>query len=442
MPEWRYVLKQAPGSNRGARLAIITRVKGMVKALRRTLELPMIRFNARLSGATFYLGIAVNDASCGDEAPPDYVEELFLRLGMPLSQYERAWWPQRGEDVEQFLQGVSEYDHLTSPLKFERLTAPILPASLTDAEEIEAAQNPEAYDRLHWWCSSKESGTVAQLAELAAALGLSELEGSVWAVLKKLSLLGHLDVFQDQDREWVWRIAPLTVVETATNATAFLAGALSGKLRNQLATKLGAVIDPTNGGPSRVGIPTDRLAELDSIVGFASRRAGAASSRWATLLPGIREYQTILVPDPAIASEPHHYSFKRYSGGGFVPVNGQELPSGFYQVQRNGQQFLPKHVFRTADSRWLNGDFATLRFLSLAVGGQQAKARHYPDGTLIVPMIQRWPSLYERALVLASGQLPSIQSVADRTGRLLAYRTIPKDVAQTLASKLDVTLAS
>jgi hypothetical protein len=361
---------------------------------------------------------------------------------MPLSQYERGWWPQRGEQVEHFLQGVSEYDHLTSPLSFERLPAPKLPSSLTDAEEIEANQNPEAYDHLLWWCSSKEFGTVSQIAELADALGLTALEGSVWAVLKKMSLLGHLDVFQDQDRDWVWRIAPLTVVEAETNSGVFLAGALSGKLRNQLGAKLGAVIDSANDGPSRVGIPQERLPELDSILGFAPRRAGAAASHWATLLPGIQEWQANLVADPAIAAEPHQYCFERYVGGRFAPVNGQDLPPGFYRVQRNGQQFLPEHVFRTTDARWLKGDFASLRFLSLAAGGQQPQVRLFPDGTLVVPLVQRWPSLYERALVLASGYLPSTQSVGDGAGRLLAYRAIPRGVAEALASKLNIAFNS
>jgi hypothetical protein len=342
----------------------------------------MIRFNAQLPGATFYLGLAVNDPSCGDDAPPEYVNELFDRLNLPLNHYERGWWPLRGEQVEQFLQGVSEYDHLTSPLDFERLPVPELPASLVDAEEIEATKNPEAYDHLLWWCSSKTFGTVAQIAEVASALGLTELEGSVWAVLKKMSLLGHLDVFQEQDGHWVWRIAPLTVVEADTNSEAFLAGALSGKLRNQLVAKLGAVIDSTNNGPSRVGLPTYRIAELDSIVGFAARRVGTAASRWATLLPGIQEWQSSLVADPAIAAEPHQYSFERYVAGRFVHVNGQDLPPGFYRVQRNGQQFLPKHVFRATNSCWLNGDFASLRFLSLAVGGQQPQVRLLADGTL------------------------------------------------------------
>lgn len=442
MSEWRYVVKEVPGNNAGKRRAVIGRVKSMVRAMHRSLELPMIRFNANLPGNTFFLGLAVNDPSCGDEAPPEYVDELFRRLGMPLSQVERTWWPQRGEQVEHFLRGFSECDHLTSPLTFEPLPTPRLAASLADAEEVEATHDSESYDHLLWWCSCKEFGTVAQVAALADGLGLTALEGSVWAVLKRMSLLGHLDVFQDQDRAWVWRIAPLTVVTNAPDGAAFLAGAQSGRLRKQLVDSLGAVLETTNGGPLRVSISTGNLNELESTISFAPRRIAGASARWAELLPKIQDWQANLVSDPAVASEPHQYGFERYVGGRFVAVNGQEMPSGFYRVQRVGQQFVPRYLLRTTDRCWLNGDFATLRFLSIAVGDQKPQARLCDDGTLVVPLVQRWPSLYERALVLASGQLPTTRSSGDRAGRLLAYRSIPDDAARKLASKLNVEFTS
>ena len=103
------------------------------------------------------------------------------------------------------------------------------------------------------------------------------------------------------------------------------------------------------------------------------------------------------MPDPAsIQSEPHQYCFSRYSGSQFVPVNNHDLPAGFYRVQRNGLQSIPKNVLRTNDNQWLNGDYASLRFISLTLYGQQPKGQLYPDGTFVTPLFQRWPTLYER----------------------------------------------
>jgi hypothetical protein len=442
MSDWRYVLKQAPGGNRAARLNVINRIIGMIRAMRRTLELPIIRYNARLPGQTFYLGLAVRDENCTNETVPDYVEQLFERLGMRLNQYERGMWPQRADEIESFLQGVSEYGDLTTPLRFEPGGLTLVQRSLSDTDEIAVLENPAAYDRLLWWCSSKGRGSVTQLSEVADKLGLNEKEGSIWSIIKKLALLGHLDVFQKRDRDWVWQIAPLTIVESDTDQGAFLCGAQSGLLRQLVIEKFGAKVASTNGGPSLVSLSIDCLSELKSAIGYEPRRAAGAAARWAELLPTIDDWQANLVADPDIATQPHQYSFEHYSGNGFHPVSGQVNSAGFYRVRRNGEQFRSKHVFRNAEGRWLNGDFASLRFLSLSLNGQTPQARVFADGTLVAPCGQRWPTLYERALVLASGKLPSIQSPAGGKDRLFAYCAVPKQAAEQLASKLGVNLTS
>ena len=55
-------------------------------------------------------------------------------------------------------------------------------------------------------------------------------------------------------------------------------------------------------------------------------------------------------------------------------------------------------------------------------------------GTLAIPERHRWPLLYERALVLASGFLPYNQP----QNRLLYYRGIPLTLAQHVADQLGV----
>jgi hypothetical protein len=411
-----------------------------------TFELPVIRYNAQIPGNTFYIGLAVRDETLTDDCFPACVSALFEQLGMATNQVERKWWPQREQDIQQFLSGKSVYDHLAIPLEFERPNSHFPSPSLgeTDATESEEGRDDGpclSYDQLLWWCSAKGRGAVSQLSEMAGKLGLIEIEGSIWAVIKKLALLGHLDVFQERDLDWFWQIAPLTLVESSDSQEAFLCGAQSGRLRRSLIEKLNAKVVSTNGGPSRVSLNSDRLLELESTIGFAPRRGGDAAARWAKLLPTIEDWQASLAPDPDIAAQPHQYSFERYSGNHFHQVAGQEQSAGFYRVLRNGEQFRPKHVFRTADGRWLNGDLATLRFLSLSLTGQNPQARLRADGTLVTPLVQRWPTLYERSLVLASGQLPiQFPSIGDGAGRVLAYSAVPKEAAEKLASKLGVKL--
>jgi hypothetical protein len=55
-------------------------------------------------------------------------------------------------------------------------------------------------------------------------------------------------------------------------------------------------------------------------------------------------------------------------------------------------------------------------------------------GTLAISHRQRWPLLYERALVLASGFLPSRHP----ENGLLYYRNIPLTLARSVAEQLGV----
>jgi hypothetical protein len=54
---------------------------------------------------------------------------------------------------------------------------------------------------------------------------------------------------------------------------------------------------------------------------------------------------------------------------------------------------------------------------------------------LILRGLDRWPALYERALVLASGLLPS-----QSANGLLHYSGIPLELAHALAKRLGVEL--
>lgn len=438
MPQWKYILKRTVATGAGARKALALKIRQGIRTRKLTIELPVMKIETT-PGREFYIGLAVNDERCESGRPPDYLIELFDAVGLHLSAADLATWPTAPEDVDEFLKGSFEWDYLTIPLHFEPGLATELPDSLNETEEIEAAENREAYDRLLWWCSSKASGTVTQLSEITGKLGLTGLEGSVWGVIKNLSLLGHLDVSLEA-RGWTWRVAPLTVVETASGEAAFLAGAQSAKWRDRLVEKAGATLDGSHGGPSKLSLPSDSLAALETILGFAPRSAAHATERWAELLPTLEEWQATLVPDPDIGAQPHHYSLERYSGNRFTKVNGNDPPSGFYRVERQGEQFRPKHVFRTANGRWLNGDFSSLRFLALTSDSSKPRARQLADGTLLIPWLQRWPTLYERALVLASGQLPSVRATG--VDKLLVYATVPAAASEKLAAKLGVKLTS
>jgi hypothetical protein len=440
MSEWRYILKRTVAHGRPGRAALANRLKNVIRAMGLTFELPVMKIETK-PGHEFYVGIAVNDDRCGDNNPPEYLIDVFNRINQPLNAQDLGTWPTSAGEVDGWLGGAFEWDHMTKPLIFESEGLPILPANLIETEEVESKEDCEGYDRLIWWCSCKGTGSVSQISEISNALGLNDLEGSVWGVLKKLALLGHLDVFQSEDREWSWRIAPTTIVGQPPNESFYIAGAMSGRIKQRLAEMAGATFDSSNGGPTKILLPTNEISHIANAMGFTPRQVVAPLSNWAHLLPSVDEWQESLNEDPAIVAEPHQYSFSRYSNGTFLPVNNNELPAAFYRVQRNGNRFLPKHVLHLRDGRWLNGDYASLRFLSLGLTGQIPQAQLHVDGRLAMSCFHRWPNLYERALVLASGQLPATLRTGDGT-LLLTYSGLARELVDILAGKLRVDLIS
>ena len=86
--------------------------------------------------------------------------------------------------------------------------------------------------------------------------------------------------------------------------------------------------------------------------------------------------------------------------------------------------------------RLLRGEWYGLRFLALRRSGKYLKAmwRDEDGGLLAVPYRQRWPLLYERALVLSTGLLPRRHP----ENGLLYYQGIPLALATSIAEPLGV----
>ena len=112
--------------------------------------------------------------------------------------------------------------------------------------------------------------------------------------------------------------------------------------------------------------------------------------------------------------------------------------TGFYEMRREVQQSYPDHsYFYEANTQtWRKGDWYGLRFLALYHGNSFKECVYNVEQKqLMVPYNDRWPQLYERALVLASGYLPQMSS--DRLW--LYYRNITPELVSRLTQKLTLT---
>ena len=140
---------------------------------------------------------------------------------------------------------------------------------------------------------------------------------------------------------------------------------------------------------------------------------GVVSVQLARLLPDLEGWKTILTAIDRINTT--HYNIEIWNGNRFSSCDtfyerdGQYFgESGMYRLTR-GKDTNTYQVVLYLDQpnqRWLRGDWYGLRFLAYDSTGRDFEVT-YDSSTrnLLIPIDERWPLLYERALVLASGSL-------------------------------------
>ena len=197
-------------------------------------------------------------------------------------------------------------------------------------------------------------------------------------------------------------------------------------------------------GPHRVSFSTGTSLGDGVEGGIDVADADVSSVRLATLLPDLQGWKDSLQSSPSLSTLPYH--LEKWTGGNFETCDTlyerdgiHYGESGMYRLSGHSQQSTRSMTlfFDEPSQRWLRGDWYGLRFMDLEAGRKLAEVVHDSDsGILLIPNDQRWPLLYERALTLASGLLPSRAGNPD----WLSYTQIPLSLAEILCSKLNVVL--
>ncbi|MEH2244902.1 hypothetical protein [Nostoc sp.] len=292
----------------------------------------------------------------------------------------------------------------------------------SDADWVKASQNS---DRFLYWLSTLGSGSWESFKKSCNALQLEEPK----RILRRLRLLGHLESSLDGSR---WSAAPTAIVKINSPYSKFiLCGQRSISLIKQL-EEYGIVASITH-QPRGEAPPCIQLAVSNPDVitnNFPIINAGEASKKLAQILPDIATWQQSLRNVPGIV--PSRWEWKHFDGDGFE-ICGIPHETGMYQMCDQNLNLRYTLFYNQNTNTWHQGDWYGLRFLALYHHAASCQV-HYNVATkcLAIPVKQRWPELYERALVLASGQLPTYQ------GNWLLYQNVGGEVAHQLSQKLNV----
>ena len=421
---------------------IFERIRGIVQMQNQTRMMPTVKFERKSSGQ-FYVFLAVEDTE-GMHLPDEVATVLqYAGLkGLPL-------WPIEPTSLKSMTGSTELETHSLNTLKYKPLWSNNVgdPFDLSDApfNEGNTEDNSlgERYNRLINWLSANAEGTWQAFARVCEVLQLADDTKGARSIFRRLILLGYIENSNDGQK---WSICPTTLVQSATEPeVCFLAGQQIPNLIKQLSAhwEIENIPQPGYQGPSCVKVHSNLSADLltDELqVEFV----GIVSVQLARLLPNLEGWKAILTTIDRINTA--HYKVEIWDGSRFSQYytfyerDGQYFgESGMYRLTRGkeGNTYQIVLYLDQSNQRWLRADWYGLRFLAYDSAGRDFEVT-YDSSTndLLIPMDERWPMLYERALVLASGSLPDL---ADNP-RWLKYSGVSGELVQLLTEKLNVSI--
>jgi hypothetical protein len=312
-------------------------------------------------------------------------------------------------------------------------------------QEENMLERIKRYDQLMLWLSAIGSGSWHMFRSACQALDLDHDGFQPGRILRNLRLLGHIESSRSGTS---WIVAPPVLVLQNSAADEeereyFFCGARDNMLLQALHSIAKVQTLPHRDGgnaPAALHVWARESIEVISyLTGIPSTLqlsiTNNASHEFARLLPPIADWMHSLEVLDGVM--PYMFDVKKFSGNAFIDDTFQGK-SGFYQLWLPEQPTTLKKpqytLFYNAEShQWLRGDWYGLRFLSRQLDNIPCPVRYEAESrSLAVPKEWRWPELYERALVLASGMLPS------QRGSWLVYDNIGPEVVHELSVKLNL----
>lgn len=427
---------------RGNAKQIFDRIRKSVQTARLTRTIPVVKFERNPRGE-FYVFLAVENSE--DLHIPDDVATVLRRAGLRRNPH----WPLEPAAIQPMTGGVELEIHSFNALTYKSLWTNDIgdPFDLSDAsseaEESGDSTLEENHNRLLYWLSATAEGTWQTFARVCNVLQLAADVSDARSIFRRLILLGHIESSSDGQK---WSICPTTLVQCAANPEmCFLAGQRTPKLIKQFNERweLENIPQPSYHGPSCVkiqGVSSSELADN----GFRPEHAGVAATQFAQLLPDLESWKGTLPCIDRLSTPRYNIEIwdgKQFSRcDTFYERDGQYVgESGMYRLIRD-EGTNPYRLVLYLDQpsqQWLRGDWYGLRFLAYDTAERDFEVRYHLDSNdLLMPVDERWPLLYERALVLASGMLPC----RVENSRMLRYSGIPSESIQLLTDKLNVSI--
>ncbi len=416
----------------GNRMNIAARVKDTVRRSNLAMLVPMIKFeNGR--DRQFYLGLALQLEDPSAKDAPAAILQLCQEagLGRPVGQVGS-----RLVDASQinahFMSGSIAWQAFNDSIRFENSPTQ-LPEDLGLLETVDGNElGADTWDKLLWWCSAQGEASFQLFRTTASLLAASD-HVKPWPLMRRLLIQGHIEVEGTRWSDRWCANAPSFICPT--NGRAFLIGRRTPRYLAQVEDIVPLDQRSLPSAPALITAdPRAVLAKRGSLESIGLSVATSPSEAWARESPTWQEFFASLERDPDVRE--HSESFRAWNGTTFVPASPSESGVGLYEIESQRGPDVRTRLFD--GNAWLAGAFYDLKWVLSRMVRKDMNAMLTLDGTLLVPEAERWPLLYERAVVLGSGRLP--QRLQDGSERYLGYPGVAPGAVSMLCEKLGIKL--
>ncbi len=388
---------------------------------------PLVRVErqSRRLGGEFYFFVAIVSNKAGEVPAP--VAQKILVLPKFKKQIKKVFCL---EDIRRMV-GKSEYATKSygqtikyqSTHKTEYPKAEILETRSSDWNKTFSAEAQITFNRFLIWLSTQQQGSWYQFCKTCQIMEIEYPN----RILQYLRLLGHLETSSDWKR---WSIAPPMACQKRDHYLIYGQRIPAWLERVKLANvQIQELPQPEGNAPSCIRLLT---TDPDIVRQIGWIPISDCTSQLTELLPVLSEWKEQLTSLAGIVSSLKKW--KRFDGRDFVDC-GIPHETGFYEMYMEDGKKIRSLWYEHESEKWLQGDWYGLRFMGLHELGGILIASYDPSNEILrIPISQRWPEPYERALVLSSGLLPT------RSQDWLFYGDVSGTSAQQLCEKLNVRL--
>jgi hypothetical protein len=392
---------------------------------------PLLRVEKKAKGGKKYFFFIAFQSDCFGQLPEAVINAKLLDPSQPYFK-STAVHPKQNkfkyDDIKSMVGIAHQVEDYTNPIPYILIEPEIIedPFSLLiDSQESNSIDT--RYQNLLHYLSALGSGTWEKFNSICQVLEISEPR----RILRKLKLLGHLETSLDGRK---WSIAATSFVLIDSRGTYLICGQQTESLLNQLA-EYGTVTR----NPLRNSIELDDYSPEQVIAGIQKSLAiqihnsGRVSKRLAEILPDLEAWQARLPVLNGIV--PSLYRWQYFQDGQFIE-SGLPRETGMYQMLNRENDYVRSTVFYESEMEtFRRGDWYGLRFLALQASDTPFIVHHEASmNRLALLYSQRWPEIYERVLVLASGYLP--QFVEEEMHLWLIYEGIDSVLLNLMIQKL------